>query len=592
GGAMLISDATNQHIRAALPALIEQSSVIGTANHAASSISSLAIGLESCLEMPAWVPRDTQESFRRQVDLSLVQTLAPEANGAADELIRLASSAELIRKVHQIKRMDTKVLRELRELSLNALGHSPRNTKPPEAADAIRGVLLPILQETFSGVYDVPAPAETSLVREVKPAWRALEPELRRAKETYVSAGVRACRTDPTPGNPALLAARSGLGQAHEDLQALMRISWWLEGNSDGGPPVLQVGQGGKAVAAVLDGQASLTVTPQNDMQAPRPANAQPRAASDKQHKAAALRMLKLGQLLARQPSRDTALEAVRVFARGVRLCSPLPGESSLRAAMSGGGEKELFDAMTGSRTLELITELDSARDDFLESWSQHAGSPADVSASLPSLASLETLRELLTAMQEAGDVERLVRSAEADNKNGGSGPIRNWCRVQSSPAWEMTAGAMRLLSNGIDIALAGATAKLLGGDEKAAATTIKQVRHDYAVVFLFAVLENQAVHIGILPTPAYVEFAEPPPVLSSTDMTMQARSAWLIRQRDSLAQVSWFGEEYAAAMRTNDTMSGRDKEAKAASVRYVDALRKYVNDSAAEVLKVLPHVP
>lgn len=594
GGAVLVSDAARKRIRGALPGLIEKSRKVGTVNQSVSLLSSLASGLESCRAMPSWVPKEVQESFRREVESALARVLEPGARSArVEDLRRLAASAELIRHVGQIRQVDTKLLRTVRDLSLKTISNTPKEAARPETAEAIQRVLLPAIREAFTETPDFPASVESNLVREVRPAWRAMEPEHRKAKENYLAAAARACQTDPTPSNPALLAAKSAMRQSAQDLHSLMRVSWWLEGNNDGGLPLKQEDRREKVVNNPPGEKPAPAGSPPNGKQpAPQATNTQPRVASDKLHKAVAARMLKLGQLLAKQPTRDAAEEAIRVFGRSVTRYSRLRGEVSFRAALSGGAERGLVAAFTGPRMSELAGEIDSIRDAFFRSWSEHTGNAAEAANSLPSQASLETLQELLAAIEDAADVERLVKRAEDDQKQAGTTPVRAWCRVQSSPAWESSAGTMRLLSKGVDAALAEATGKLLGQDEAGVAAVIKRVRRDFAVVFLLAELERQAARTGIMNAPAYAEFAEAPAVFHSIVGTTPKNVVWLLERRESLASICWFSEEYAAAMHAGEKLTDREKDAKGASVKYAEALRKYVNDSAGDVLKTLQPTP
>lgn len=561
-GAAVLTDGTRMALRTETPRLVAAAGTIGTAHHARETLAAVTRGVQACADLPTWVQLPARESFRQRVERSIVAALQPDPTpGGLAELDRLAAAAEVVWLVGEVRLTSSRQLRTLRELAVKAMDPGA-DAAAEDASAAIRRVLLPALQESRSEAATFPAALESTLVREAKPAWRLLEPELRKAREVYVNAAVRACTSDPTPSNPALLAARDAMLRGAADLRLLLRISRWLEGSEEGGsaarPRESAIPPGGEPDAA-----------------------SQPHVLPDKLRKAAAVRLLKLGQQLGKPQSRQGATEAIRMLGDGLVRCSQLQALAAAHLALARPELRQVVDRYTGSRTAELLGELDSVRGEFLRAWSEQKGDPAPVVQSAPSRASLDALAELLTVIGDASDIEQLLQRAEADKKRPGANLSRVWCTVQSSPAWEGTPDAVRLLMSGLDVALADAAAKMLGRDESGGLAAVKTIRRDYAAVLLLALLERQGRVVGLEPSSGHLQLAEAPVPRGAAATPNSPCGIWLYDQRETLAMICWLSEELAA-QRVTDS----DPAATGDAASYAQSLRTSVNSLAEDVLK------
>lgn len=300
--------------------------------------------------LPEWVPAD--------VKAELVARFSAAAAGAIDP----AQREEAMRTLADLTIGSALMSKLDRVASASGLGPSVRQRV---VAAAREGLLVTVLagEEGRSELVALDTAlrllgeraelgGDEDVVRDARPAWRALEGAAKSAEGRLweVLGRVR----PGAAGDPAVLAAIAAARRAVDDLRAVRGISAWLA--SDAG---LEPGMRN------LVGQ----------------------------------RVLRLGQEMAgpegRGSGRDAAVEQLRRLGAGVALLLSFPGEDGLR-----GGESP-WRELTGGRAAEVAARIDQGRRAWVEAWAR--GGDVEAAAG-----ELERLRRLVGAMH---DLE-LLRSA------------------------------------------------------------------------------------------------------------------------------------------------------------------------------------
>jgi hypothetical protein len=291
------------------------------------------------------------------------------------------------------------------------------------------------------------------VVRELRPAWRALEVEARRAEGDLWTALQRVAGGGPSgestgasvgggASDPALVGAMAALRRVLDDLLAMQTISAAL-----GEKGVFEGASRRLALASVL----------------------------------------RVAQEVGRAGTRESALRAIRAAGSDLGELLSFPGEADLRA---GGGE---WAALSGGRAGDLAAAIDTARRAWLNGWS--AGSSAAETEHL------RWMRQVVGVTADAATVRRMGAAAAAGQREG----IGAW------PGWKVSAPGLAALTDGLEGPLSRATAAAIAGDGRAVARALAEAGPRLALVQTAAALDRAARARGVAAAPALLEAACPP---------------------------------------------------------------------------------
>ncbi len=452
--------------------------------------------------LPEWVPSEARASLVARFAGAAARAVEPGTReGAMPELADLAACAEALTRFDALTsstsagvvRPGQRAAAAARSAALAIVAATEAGSKESRAALAAYSATLRLLGER-AAIED-----ERSLVRDARPAWRALETEARRTEADLWGVLGAIAPEDAAPlSNPVIVAPLAAHRRSLDDLRAVAAISRHL---------------GGAAPAPGLPG-----ATPPMD---------------GLQRGAVLARVLRLGQDLSVPERREGALAAIRQLAADLEELMAFPGEDELRA---GGAD---LDAVTGGRTAALVGRIDAARSRWLEGLARD-GEEAEVAADLRrcrTLAGLArdaaTMRALLTASRPPGPGERFMAGDE-----GG---------IRAHPGWELSDRAAAAIYGDLGERVPRAARLLLEGGpsrERSVVVALEEVEAVIAPARLAAGLEREARSRRLAGVPVMVELAAPPAA---------GGGPWPVEVRAELAAICRYAEELAHAMEEKD---------------------------------------
>jgi|GEM_PF-1171175 len=454
--------------------------------------------------LPEWVPSETRASLAARFAAAAAKAVEPATReGAMQELADLAACAEVLTRFDLllssgssgVVRPGQRAATAAKSAALAIVAATGTGSKESRAALAAYSATLRLLGER-AGIGD-----ERSLVRDARPAWRALEAEARRTEaDLWGVLGAIAPEDGAPLSNPVIVAPLAAHRRSLDDLRAVAAISRHLGGTAPG------PGLPGATPPAPMDGLRRGSVL---------------------------ARVLRLGQDLSVPERRESGLAAIRRLAADLEELMSFPGEDEVRA---GGGD---VDAVTGGRTAGLLGRIDAARSRWLEGLARD-GEGAEAAADLRRCRSLvalvrdaATMRALLTASRPPGPGERFMAGDE-----GG---------IRAHPGWELSDAAAAAIYGDLGTRLPRATRMLVEGGpsrEREVEAAIAEIESAIAPVRLAAMLEREARARRLAGVPVMVELAAPPAA---------GGGPWPVEVRAELAAICRYAEELAHATAEKD---------------------------------------
>lgn len=336
---------------------------------------------------------------------------------------------------------------------------------------------------------------EKTVVRQLRPAWRALDRRLDRIAGQTAGLLPRLLSDPGAMGDPAVLAQLARHRAAIDDMRLVQRSS--------------------DVLTRLLDGSPA-GVEPRGEPVVARPWNGPAR------------QLLSLGQALGSQASDEAAVDALRFACERIDRYASIPGEQSLRAAVAGGSPSP-WDRLSGNRHADLLAAIERQR----ELWiADLADNPAADSPLLEALTDACVGLHLLVALADA--LDRLPGDGRTS-----PGAIQAW------PGFELSTGAWRALLDASQPVIAGAIEAALNGRDLQAMDQLLLLRERHAVALLVAHLEREAIARGLS------RAEEDSPVFQFIAGAI-GPGCWLASSRADIASVCRYVEEWAAADGTN----------------------------------------
>lgn len=332
---------------------------------------------------------------------------------------------------------------------------------------------------------------EKMVVRQLRPAWRAMDRRLDRIADQTAALVPRLLDDPGAMGDPAVLAQLAHHRAGIEDMRMIQRSSDALTRLLDGSPAALE---------------------PRGEPVVARPWNGPAR------------QLLSLGQALGAQASDEVAVDALRFACERINRYASVPGEQALRAAVTGGSSSP-WDRLSGNRHADLLKAIESRRELWIADFTDNPAADSP----------------LLEALTEAcADLHLLVTLADAldrlpDDGRTSPGAIQAW------PGFELSAEAWQALLDAAQPVAAGAIEAALDGRDLQAMDLLLRLEAEHAAALLAAHLEREAIARGLS------RAAEDSPVHQVIAGALHP-DCWLASSRPQIACVCRYVEEWAAA--------------------------------------------
>ncbi|MCB9845009.1 MAG: hypothetical protein H6811_03350 [Phycisphaeraceae bacterium] len=332
-------------------------------------------------------------------------------------------------------------------------------------------------------------PDETMIVRQLRPAWRALLVRARESEQALLRVVDQTLLAPDAMTDPAVVGAIAVHGQAIDDLLGMYALH-----------------------AVLVDPQRSGRDPPVRE-----------------DRRMLAERSLRLGQSLARADEADSARVEVRLFRTQVEAFMELPGEGALRAMTTDPATAPVLESTTDGLAVRLFDDIDATRSAWLGAWAENSTSARDEAAAR--LASLSRLTAMLA--------DAVVPLAEV---RGVPSTLNAW------PGWEVSRAALSILVQGLEGQLAQTTRLMLEGDASRATERLTTIEREHAAVRLLSRLERESSARGLSPrSDAPIDL-----ILELGAGTPDPRVSWMFESRHQLAEICRYAAELPVARYRN----------------------------------------
>jgi hypothetical protein len=437
----------------------------------------LASAIDSVGSMPSWVSIEARERLGAELAGAFIALKDSQTRAAATRTLEQIAALRGI--VHTAARLEGGEGNRVRSALSDSLA-AAEESRWERIADFGRLVQLAVEGE---GLID-----ERQLLRQLRPAFRALEAAARGTQPRVVAVLTTVLRQPGAMNDPGVLTAVNTHRRAVDDLRLL------------------------------ADANARIAV--------PVPDNTRAEPEVNTEFKRIADNLLQLGQSMQRADTRTEAMQEARDLAAQTARYAELPGEPSLRATLTGGGNEqvELWANITGGSAAKLADQIRIARRDWLGSIAAQAPDSATVQ-------NLETLRALMDVVAAA---ERLQLSADGV-------PGEPYTLLQHDNRWELSENSLASIASGFGHEVADCVAKLEANDAAGAKAAVEKIRAERATLLAAAEL---------------LRWRSPQPE-SRPDAISEITSPVRSNERDiaaAAADVCRFAEELAAARKLGNS--------------------------------------
>jgi hypothetical protein len=493
-----------------------------------------------------WLAPEARERLARDFSEAAVAlgTPGPSRDAGRSEMRRLASAARAAAAADRLpadnpgKRVRT---------ALSDLLRNPATDREAEARalENFNSAAANVLARTGFG-------EDRPLVRHLRPAWKALDKDCQAAEQALIDILPRLLQFGDALTDPAVLTPIAGQRRALDDLESLSAVS------------ALLLKPRATPAAPGLPLDPSRPQIPDTPRPAPSQRDSEPAAG----WKPVADRLLKISQDLNKPDAREAALSQFRDFASHVARLADLPGESDFRTLSGNSSSPPGWDAVTGGRAAELPPAIAAAREAWLQAFGKAGASDA------PRLELLATLMDQLSA---AAAAQAALQPSGPPGTAKGRGSLNPW------PGWELTSRAQDALVRPARDSLAKATALVLTGSDGPAAEALAATRSQFAALFLFGRLERRAAVLGFgsgsAAQSAVAELACGTPL---------DPDAWLVTQRDELAHICRYVEEFSSPMQPLSPADAAPDHASQPEAKPEDLRKAFIDFANSRARRVL----
>lgn len=449
-------------------------------------------------QKPRWMSEPSQTAWRSEL-VACVTSLIPSTGAAAYTPMQAAARLRVMRLAAELStRLQALEPAASGRASLAALDQLISASE--FRADAGVADRLLAAMDALSLIRAAPAD-DKSLLRQLRPAARALEPAARNAASQLLEDLPRIIKRSDALADPGLLASINSARRRRDDQSLVRRLSELCADDARAvTPPSMdatpnQDSPADPAPSAPADSKPETrpetkpeTKPTESNPPAPRPREFKvPEPVLDPRLKNVGARLLVLGQDLSRGDKRDLAIGELRALVNELDNVRALPAEDE--ASFAGGvatGARapdarvpavrvsvtrvRAWATLTNSKLTDVLAALSRARSDWLAGWASAKGSPAPENA-----APLEAYRAVFTVLSDAAPALDSESSMNA------------W------PGFELSSEARAQLTDPLAGACAAMVESLLSANYEDAARAAARIRAEHAAALLVGRLERLA---------------------------------------------------------------------------------------------------
>lgn len=464
-------------------------------------------------QKPRWMSDATLAAWRSEL-VACVTSLIPSTGSAAYTPIQAAARLRVMRLTSelaaQLQALEPASAGRATLAALDQAISGPDYRTDPLIADRLLATI-----DALSLVRPTPAD-DKSLLRQLRPAARALEPAARNSAAQLLEDLPRLVKRPDALSDPGVLASINSARRRRDDQKLVRRLSDLCADTPISAPPAEP---------------AAPPATPATPSQEQAPDTRAPRTLEptlDPRLKNIGARLLTLGQDLTRNDRRDLAIGELRTLADEIENFRAVPGEDE--AAFAAGAASKAaasvsrvraWSTATNQRTADVLSSLAKARADWLAGWAAAKGAPAPENA-----APLNAFRDVFAVLRDA---------APAIDEDS---PMNAW------PGFELSRPARATLAAPLVPVCSAMTDRLLSGDYDGASKSAARVRAENAAALLVGRLERMAGDESLAESRDAALGAISQLVVGRPD----AESAWLMSGlpdiRTDIASVCRYAEE------------------------------------------------
>ncbi len=444
-------------------------------------------------QKPRWMSDPSHSAWRSEL-VACVTSLIPSTGAAAYTPMQAAAR---LRVMHLAAELSTK-LQALEpaasgRASLAALDQLISSSDFRTDAGVADRVLAAM--DALSLIRATPAD-DKSLLRQVRPAARALEPAARNAASQLLEDLPRIIKRSDALADPGLLASINSARRRRDDQSLVRRLSELCADDArtvtpptkDAAPNKDSPTDAAPGVTPPAPADSKPETNPEtkpteSNPPAPKPTEFKvPEPPLDPRLKSVGARLLVLGQDLSRSDKRDLAIGELRALVNELDNFRALPAEDE--ANFAGGGavsahapaahvpvtRVRAWASLTNSKLTDVLAALSRARSDWLAGWAIAKGSPAPENA-----APLEAYRAVFAVLSDAAPALDSESSMNA------------W------PGFELSPEARAQLTDPLAGACATMIESLLSANYEDAARAAARIRAEHAAALLVGRLERLA---------------------------------------------------------------------------------------------------
>lgn len=457
-------------------------------------------------QKPRWMSDPSLAAWRSEL-VACVTSLIPSTGAAAYTPMQGASRLRVMRLAAELAAaLQSLAPANSGRASLAALDQlisASEFRTDPGVADRLLASL-----EALSLVRVAPTEDKT-LLRQLRPAARALEPAARNAASQLLEDLPRLIKRADALADPGVLASINSARRRREDQRLVRRLSELCADDTLAATPPPKDNAPADTTPATAPANAPTTPAAPGDAEKPkepRPDESGPPESSEPNTKApdarapdgqpaeprptefkvaepvldprlknVGARLLVLGQDLSRSGRRDLAIGELRLLAGELANFRALPGEDE--AAFASGAAStapasvmrvRAWSTLTNQKLSDVLAALSRVRTDWLAGWSSAKGAPAPENA-----APLEAYRAVFAVLSDAAAAL------------GDESPMNAW------PGFELSREARAQLTDPLPRACAAMVDSLLAGNYDDATQAAARIRAEHAAALLVGRLER-----------------------------------------------------------------------------------------------------
>ncbi|MFO0835055.1 MAG: hypothetical protein U0638_08805 [Phycisphaerales bacterium] len=448
-------------------------------------------------QKPRWMSDPTLAAWRSEL-VACVTSLIRSTGAAAYTPMQAAARLRVMRLAAELStRLQTLEPAASGRASLTALDQLVSVSEFRTDAGVADRLLAAM--DALSLIHAAPAD-DKSLLRQLRPAARALEPAARNAASQLLEDLPRIIKRSDALADPGLLASINSARRRRDDQSLVRRLSELCADEArtvtpptkDAAPNKDSPTDAAPGVTPPAPADSKPEIKPEikpdtkpadSTPPAPKPTEFKvPEATLDPRLKNIGARLLVLGQDLSRNDKRDLAIGELRGLVTELANFRSLPGEDE--ANFAGGvttgahapatqvsvSRVRTWASLTHAKLTDVLAALSRVRSDWLAGWASAKGSPAPENA-----APLEAYRAVFAVLSDA--------AAALDAESS----MNAW------PGFELSPDARAQLTDPLASACAAMVESLLSANYEDATRAAARIRAEHAAALLVGRLERLA---------------------------------------------------------------------------------------------------